>query len=150
MAKSPTEQQRFWEQRPLEQLASSEWEALCDGCGKCCVNKFEDADTGAIHYTDVACQLLDHGSCRCSDYANRANRVADCVTLTPAALRNARWLPDTCAYRRLAEGRPLPDWHYLLCGDREAVHRAGESVRGRVECETVAGDPLQRLITWIR
>jgi uncharacterized cysteine cluster protein YcgN (CxxCxxCC family) len=150
MAKPRTDAPRFWEGRTLEQLSATEWEALCDGCGKCCVNKFEDEDTGDIHYTDVACQLLDHHSCRCRDYAHRSARVSDCVTLTPETIANARWLPETCAYRRVAEGRPLPEWHALVCGDPEAVHEAGESVRGRVQCETVAGDPLQHLITWIR
>jgi uncharacterized cysteine cluster protein YcgN (CxxCxxCC family) len=140
----------FWERLRLEEMSHDEWESLCDGCGKCCVNKYEDEDTGRIHYTDVACRLLDQDSCRCRDYPNRAAQVADCVDLTPEALVEPAWLPETCAYRRLAEGRALPDWHPLVCGDADAVHQVGESVRGRVECETTAGDPLLRLIDWIR
>ncbi|WP_338074215.1 YcgN family cysteine cluster protein, partial [Halochromatium glycolicum] len=145
-----TPEHRYWERVPLAQMSAVEWESLCDGCGKCCVTKFEDEDTGAIHYTDVACHLLDHQHCQCSDYLNRSERVPDCVTLTPETLADPRWMPQTCAYRLLAEGKPLPAWHPLVCGDPEAVHAAGESVRGRVECETVAGDPLMRLIEWIR
>jgi len=141
---------RFWESTPLDQMSEIEWESLCDGCGKCCVNKYEDDDTGAIHYTDVACRLLDTERCQCVDYLNRARLVPDCVTLTPETLRVPTWLPETCAYRLLAEGKPLPFWHPLVCGDTEAVHREGQSVRGRVECETTAGDPLLRLIEWIR
>jgi hypothetical protein len=150
MANPRTTPVPYWEDVPLAQMSERQWEALCDGCGKCCVNKFEDEDTGAIHYTDVACKLLDHDRCRCKDYPNRARRVDDCVTLTPEALAHPQWLPQTCAYRLLAEGKALPEWHPLVCGDAEAVHRAGESVRGRVECETVAGDPLLRLVEWIR
>jgi hypothetical protein len=140
----------FWERLRLEEMSEDEWESLCDGCGKCCVNKYEDEDSGQIHYTDVACRLLDRDLCRCRDYQNRSNQVADCVNLTPETLAVPNWLPETCAYRRLAEGKSLPDWHPLVCGDAEAVHRAGESVRGRVECETTAGDPLHRLIDWIQ
>jgi hypothetical protein len=141
---------RFWERLTLAELSADQWEALCDGCGKCCVEKFEDEDTGAIHYTDVACVLLDRHSCRCSDYANRARRVADCVTLTPQALADPRWLPETCAYRRVAERRPLPDWHPLLTGDRELAHRRGHSVRGRVRSPDGIDDPLLYLVDWIR
>jgi hypothetical protein len=140
----------FWEHVPLEAMSTAQWESLCDGCGKCCVTKYEDEDTGDIHYTDVACRLFDQDQCRCTDYAHRSARIPDCVTLTIETLAAPGWLPQTCAYRLLAEGKPLPDWHPLVCGDPNAVHRAGESVRGRVECETVAGDPLMRLVTWIR
>ncbi|MEA1051013.1 YcgN family cysteine cluster protein [Lamprobacter modestohalophilus] len=140
----------FWERIALDQLSATQWESLCDGCAKCCVNKYEDEDTGAIHYTDVACYLLDQDGCQCTDYPHRSERVPDCVTLTPATLAEPYWLPETCAYRLVAEGKPLPDWHPLICGDPDAVHRLGQSVRGRVESETTAGDPLMRLITWIR
>jgi len=140
----------FWERLPLTALSAEQWESLCDGCGKCCVEKFEDEDTGAIHYTDVACTLLDRGSCRCADYSNRTARVSDCVQLTPATLAAPRWLPETCAYRRVAERRPLPHWHPLVSGDPELVHRAGHSVRGRVRSPDGVDDPLLHLIGWIR
>ncbi len=121
---------RFWE-LPLPKLAPDEWEALCDGCGKCCLNKIEYEDTGEVAITRVACRLLDGESCQCSSYATRHDFVPDCVVLTPRKLKQiAWWLPATCAYRLRAEGKPLYDWHYLISGDRESIHRAGASVRG--------------------
>jgi len=129
----------FWEQ-PIETLDRAQWEALCDGCGKCCLHKVEDADTGRIYPTNVACRLLDTATARCSNYRQRRAFVPDCLRLTPAKLRDIAWLPETCAYVLRAEGEPLPEWHYLVCGDREEVHRAGVSVRGRVISETLAGD----------
>lgn len=140
----------FWEGSRLEDIPPEQWESLCDGCGKCCLNKYEDEDTGAMHYTNVACRLLDHDTCRCGNYANRAGLVPDCITLTPEHLREPGWLPETCAYRRVAEGRPLPAWHHLRCGDPEAVHRAGASVRGRVVCEREVEEPLWHLVDWVR
>ena len=136
----------FW-QRPLESLNRSEWEALCDGCGKCCLHKVEDEDTGEIYSTKVACKLLDLSTARCSDYRHRRAFVPDCLRLTPRLAAVLEWLPETCAYRRRADGRPLPDWHYLVCGDREAVHRAGASVVGKAVSETLAG-PLEHHIVW--
>lgn len=122
---------RFWE-RPLDELSKAEWEALCDGCGRCCALKLEDEDTGAVHYTEIACRLFDDQTCRCGQYAVRRTLVPDCVVLTPKALPEvARWLPRSCAYRRLHEGRGLADWHPLLSGDPESVHAAGMSLRGR-------------------
>ncbi len=121
---------RFWE-LPLKSLDPEEWEALCDGCGKCCLNKIEYEDTGEVAFTRVACKLLDGQTCRCSSYANRHEFVPDCVVLTPHKLKQiAWWLPATCAYRLRAEGKPLYDWHYLISGDRDTIHRAGASVRG--------------------
>jgi uncharacterized cysteine cluster protein YcgN (CxxCxxCC family) len=137
---------RFWETKRLEQMSRAEWEALCDGCGKCCIHKLEDEETGALYPTNVACRLLDGQTGRCRDYAHRHAYVPDCVRLTPAKLRTIGWLPATCAYRLIDEGRPLPEWHYLVCGDREAVHRAGESVRGWTVSEDVAGDLEDHLI----
>jgi len=120
----------FWK-RPLGTLTQPEWEALCDGCGKCCLNKLEDAETGEVFFTRVACRLLDDQSCRCGQYENRKTFVPECVVLTPKTLKDiAYWMPSTCAYRLLAEGKPLPDWHPLLTGDPESVHAAGMSVRG--------------------
>ncbi len=140
----------FWQTAELKDLTPAQWESLCDGCGKCCLEKYEDEDTGAIHYTNVACRLLDCDACRCTDYTNRAARVPDCITLTPAHLEQPGWLPETCAYRRRAEGRPLPPWHHLRCGDPQAVHRAGASARGRVVSEHDVEDPLLHLVDWVR
>ena len=121
---------RFWE-LPLKQLTPGEWEALCDGCGKCCLNKIEFEDTNELAFTRVACKLLDGQSCQCMSYADRHRYVPDCVVLTPRKLDEiAWWLPATCAYRLRAEGRDLYDWHHLLSGSRETVHEVGASVRG--------------------
>lgn len=132
----------FWE-KPIEALSRAEWEALCDGCGQCCMHKVEDEDTGAIYPTNVACKLLDLTTARCCDYPNRKRQVPDCLRLTPRLAAELEWLPDTCAYKLRADGAPLPAWHYLVCGDREAVHRAGVSVRGKAISEVMAG-PLEQ------
>lgn len=122
---------RFWETVPLKKMSGAEWEALCDGCGKCCLNKIEYEDTGEVDFTRVACRLLDGDTCRCSNYEIRHQFVPDCVSLTPKKLESiAYWLPQTCAYRRLHEGKKLEDWHPLISGDPESVHTAGISVRG--------------------
>ena len=136
---------KFWE-KPVDQLSRMEWEALCDGCGKCCLHKVEDADSGEIHATNVACKLLDRHSGSCSGYRGRFAVVPDCIRLTPDKVKRLGWLPSTCAYRLRAAGEPLPEWHYLLCGDREAVHRAGMSVRGWTVSEGEAGDLEHHLI----
>lgn len=135
----------FWE-RPLETLDRAQWEALCDGCGKCCLHKVEDADTGEIFSTNVACRLLDRDTARCSDYRHRRAMVPDCLRLTRANVGNIEWLPGTCAYRLRANGEALPDWHYLVCGDPDAVHRQGHSVRGWTVSEVVAGDLENHII----
>lgn len=132
---------RFWT-LPIEALSKEEWEALCDGCGQCCLHKAEDEDTGDIYHTNVACSLLDIPSARCSDYKHRKAKVPDCVRLTPKLARTLPWLPDTCAYRLRADGEALADWHYLISGDPETVHRAGISVRGKAIPEALAG-PLE-------
>ena len=119
----------FWE-KPLATLDRGEWEALCDGCGRCCLHKLEDADTGDLYPTNAACKLLDRKSGMCTDYGNRKARVSDCVVLDRSNLDTLEWLPETCAYRLRAEGKPLPDWHYLVSGSRETVHQAGQSTRG--------------------
>ena len=122
---------RFWERFPLHRLTPAEWEALCDGCGRCCLNKLEDADTGEVAHTRIACRLLDGESCRCGNYAIRKQLVPECVVLTPKNIGEiAYWMPPTCAYRVLHEGRRLAPWHPLVSGDPESVHRAGISVRG--------------------
>jgi uncharacterized cysteine cluster protein YcgN (CxxCxxCC family) len=131
---------RFWEDTPLDKLDRGQWEALCDGCGKCCLHKLEDEETGELFPTNVACRLLDRRTAQCSDYRHRRAYVPDCVRLTPGNVASIDWLPSTCAYRLRAEGKPLPGWHYLICGDREAVKRAGESVSGWTISEDDAGE----------
>jgi uncharacterized cysteine cluster protein YcgN (CxxCxxCC family) len=136
---------RFWE-LPIESLDRAEWEALCDGCGKCCIHKLEDEVTGELFPTNVACRLLDRHSCRCTNYRMRKAFVPDCVRLDAKTLATIDWLPSTCAYRLRGAGKPLPDWHYLVCGDREAVHEAGMSVRGWTISEDEVGDLEHHLV----
>lgn len=131
---------KFWEDLPLEALDRAQWEALCDGCGKCCLHKLEDEETGELFATNVACKLLDRRTGLCKDYKHRRAYVPECVRLTTRNVRDIEWLPSTCAYRLRANGEKLPDWHYLVSGDREAVHRAGESTRGWTISEDDAGD----------
>ncbi|MGA0541187.1 YcgN family cysteine cluster protein [Neotabrizicola sp. VNH66] len=127
---------RFWETIPLKKMTPAEWEALCDGCGKCCLNKLEFEDTGEVAFTNIACRLFDNDTCRCGDYANRKRHVPECVVLTPKTLaKSAYWMPATCAYKLLYQGRPLPDWHPLLTGDPDSPHKAGQSVIGRTVSE---------------
>ncbi len=131
-----SEQPRFWEQKSLLELSRAEWESLCDGCGLCCLIKVEDEDTNDVFLTRLACRLLDCDSCRCSNYEDRQSHVPDCIVLVPELVAQLDWLPPTCAYRRVGRGEPLPEWHHLVCADREAVHRAGVSVRGKAIRET--------------
>jgi len=131
---------RFWETKTLAELDRGQWEALCDGCGKCCIHKLEDEETGELHPTNVACRMLDRRAVQCKDYRNRRAYVPDCVRLTVKNVYTTDWLPSTCAYRLRANGEKLPDWHYLVSGDREAVHRAGESTRGWTVSEEDAGE----------
>jgi uncharacterized cysteine cluster protein YcgN (CxxCxxCC family) len=138
---------QFWT-LPIEDLTQSEWEALCDGCGRCCLHKIEDAETGEIEETNVACKLLDKKTAQCTDYRNRKSLVPDCLSLTLRIIKDVRWLPKTCAYRLRADNKPLHDWHYLLAGDREAVKKAGISVAGRTINETDAGPLEHHIIEW--
>lgn len=124
----------FWITVPLMEMSQQQWESLCDGCGKCCLHKLEDADTSEVYYTDIACRYLS-ADCRCTCYSQRAKKVAACVTLRPENLEKVTWLPSTCAYRLLAEGKPLFDWHPLVSGDPNSVHKAGQSVKGRFVAE---------------
>lgn len=125
----------FWRKKSLGEMSDQEWEALCDGCGQCCLHRFEDDATGEVFATNVACRLLDLGRCQCNHYPRRQRHVPECVQLTPDNLHEHDWLPETCAYQRVARGLDLPDWHYLRCGDRQAVHRAGVSVQNRAVSE---------------
>ena len=132
----------FWETKTLREMTRTEWESLCDGCGKCCVHKLEDEETGELHATNVACRLLNRRTGQCSDYRNRRAHVPECVRLTPGKVETLDWLPDSCAYLRLQRGQGLADWHPLVSGDPESVHRAGISVRGWTVSEDDAG-PLE-------
>ena len=129
----------FWRMKTLEEMDAGEWESLCDGCARCCLNKLEDWDTGEIVWTNIRCRLLDGQSCRCTDYDNRQRKVPDCIGLTPREVRELTWLPPTCGYRLVKEGRDLYWWHHLVSGSRETVHEAGISVQGR----TVAEDGIE-------
>jgi uncharacterized cysteine cluster protein YcgN (CxxCxxCC family) len=144
--------QPFWEQKELSEMTRVEWESLCDGCAQCCVVKLEDAENGEIYFTDVVCHLLDQQQCRCTDYSHRSKRVPDCITLTPDNLDELSWMPFSCAYRRLAEGRGLAWWHPLVSGTTESVHESAASVRGKVVSENyVDGEDMEsHIIDWIR
>ncbi len=130
------ENPHFWELKTLEEFTPEEWEALCDGCGKCCLHKLEDAETGEVYYTNVACRLLDLNTGLCGDYANRAEIVTDCFPLTSSIVREVNWLPATCAYRLIAEGKPLPWWHSLISGDPGTVRLMGISICGKAISES--------------
>lgn len=142
---------RFWEEKPLAAFTTEEWEATCDGCAKCCLVKLEDEDDpDTVYYTDIACRLLDLATCRCTDYGNRTARVPGCARLSPDRLDLLAVMPPSCAYRRLVEGRGLPDWHHLVSGHAATIHASGQSVMGRVVSETaVDEDDLEdRLVDW--
>jgi uncharacterized cysteine cluster protein YcgN (CxxCxxCC family) len=142
-----TMKDEYWKRKSLSEMTTEEWDGLCDGCALCCMHKVEDEDTGEIFYTDLACRLLDLDTCRCTDYANRARKVAECFVLSVDKPEMFTWLPATCAYRRLANDQGLPDWHPLIPGDPESVHEAGISVRGKAvsENETSLFTVLQKL-----
>jgi len=141
-------QPEFWRHKTLAEMDSDEWEALCDGCAKCCLYRLEEEETGRMVFTNVRCRLLDPHSCRCSDYANRQAKVPDCVAISLRTLANPGWLPRTCAYRLLAEGRDLPEWHPLLTGSERSVVQSGHSARGRTIHEDKAGPLEHHLVDW--
>ena len=143
---SDAESLPFWKQKRLDEMTRAEWESLCDGCGKCCLLKVEDEDTGEVTATNIACRLLDLERCRCSSYRDRRAHVPDCIRLTVRNIESFGWLPRTCAYRLLAFGDDLPDWHPLVTGDPESVHRAGISVRGWTISEEKAGPIEHHLV----
>jgi uncharacterized cysteine cluster protein YcgN (CxxCxxCC family) len=140
----------FWKRKKLAEMTPQEWESLCDGCGRCCLNKLHEEETDRIYYTDVGCRLLDGASCRCRDYPNRLAQVDDCELLTPDNVATLSWLPPSCGYRLLAKGKDLYWWHPLVSGDPESVHAAGVSVRGRVGVleHELEGDLEDRLVDW--
>jgi len=146
-----TEDHTFWNTKSLQEMTPGEWESLCDGCGRCCLHKLEDIDSSLLFYTNVACRLLDEDSCRCTNYPQRMSLVSDCMQLSPDRQEQFAWLPTSCAYRRLANGQGLEDWHPLLSGDPESVRRAGISVyRKTVSEEGVRTEELEEhIITWI-
>ena len=137
----------YWKRKSLSEMTADEWEGLCDGCAQCCMHKLEDEETGEVYYTDVACRLLDLDVCRCTDYEHREDKVTECFVLSPGKREMFGWLPSTCAYRRLARGQDLPEWHPLITGDPESVHEAGISVRGKAvsENETKLYTVMQKL-----
>jgi len=138
----------FWETKSLSEMNRQEWESLCDGCAKCCLHKLEDADTGEILQTNVACRLLDMGCTQCTRYAERKRLVPDCEVLDPDNVHELNWMPNSCAYRLLAEGKPLPEWHPLVTGRPESVHEAGISVRDWAISERDAGELSHHLVDW--
>ena len=141
----------FWQHKSLSEMNESEWESLCDGCGKCCLHKLEDEDTGELFYTEVACRLLDLDTCRCTHYPERLSQVPECVSLHPGDVENFDWLPNSCAYRLVAEGKPLPQWHHLVTGSRSSIHEQHQSVKGRVLTENLVAeeDLEEHVVRWI-
>ncbi len=151
MAQNPDSELPFWKRKTLGEMTEGEWESICDGCGKCCLLKLEDWDTAKVSYTWVACRGLDLKSCRCKFYDHRKAEVPDCIVLKPENVETFTWLPKTCGYRLIAEGKDLYDWHPLVSGDPETVHRAGISVRGRATSEeNFAGDLEDFIVDWLK
>ncbi|MCU7798445.1 MAG: YcgN family cysteine cluster protein [Candidatus Thiodiazotropha sp. (ex Myrtea spinifera)] len=145
----PDVKAHFWKKTPLSRMSRSQWESLCDGCAKCCLQKLEDEETREIYFTNIACDLLDPETCQCTDYSERSVRVPTCVTLTMEHLEDPYWLPKTCAYRLLAENSALPQWHPLVSGDPQSVEASGHSIRGRTVPEAEADDWEFHLIDWV-
>jgi uncharacterized protein len=141
----------WWQEKSLAELSSVEWEALCDGCAKCCLHKLEDEDSGEVFYTKVRCRFLQEQTCRCTDYANRSTLVANCIDLRSADWKELDWLPSTCAYRLRAHNQPLPQWHPLVSGSRDSVHREGVSIRHRaISDEYVHPDGYdEHIVHWV-
>ena len=139
----------FWKSKSLTEMSKEEWESLCDGCGKCCLIKLEDAETKELFYTDVSCHLLDTKTCQCKNYSKRKQLVGDCLQLEVDDVEEFKWLPKTCAYRLLYEGKDLPDWHYLISGYKNTVHKKKMSVQNRVVSETEVIEIAERIVDWV-
>jgi uncharacterized cysteine cluster protein YcgN (CxxCxxCC family) len=141
----------FWKEKSLKEMTSQEWESLCDGCAKCCLLKLEDDETGRVYYTDVACQYLSENDCRCTQYVDRNRLVPQCVWLKPENVTEFKWLPQTCAYRLIGEGKDLPWWHPLVSGSTSTVHESGESIRGKIVSEEHVhpAELEERIIHWV-
>jgi uncharacterized protein len=141
----------WWDEKSLAELSGFEWEALCDGCAKCCLHKLEDEDSGEVFYTKVRCRFLNEETCRCTDYVNRSTLVANCIDLRSADWSTLDWLPSTCAYRLRAHNQPLPQWHPLVSGSRDTVHREGVSIRHRsISDEYVHPDGYdEHIVHWL-
>jgi len=138
----------FWKTTPLDKMTPTQWESLCDGCAKCCLHKLQDEETDIVYYTNVACQLLDVQTCRCIDYPNRLARVPECLVIEHCSIEDYYYLPSTCAYRLLAEGKDLPEWHPLQSGSQQSVHDAGISIRGRAIINSDDVDLQAHLVDW--
>jgi uncharacterized cysteine cluster protein YcgN (CxxCxxCC family) len=143
-----TKNEHFWKTKSLNQMTKVEWESLCDGCGKCCLHKLEDIDTGEISISNVSCSFLDETSCRCKDYNNRQENVADCIQLDLKNLKTLQWLPSTCAYRLIDEGKSLYDWHHLISGSSETIHKKGMSVRNYAVNESKLKNVEEYILEW--
>ena len=139
----------FWESKTLKQMSKQEWESLCDGCARCCLHKLEDEDTDEVYYTDVHCRYMDKNDCSCTVYQTRNEKVPECIWLTPEQAHSFHWLPDTCAYRLVAEGKPLYDWHPLISGDPDSVHKAEISLQGKgIPDDKIPEEEWQSRIIW--
>jgi len=148
---APADELPFWRRKAMKDMSPAEWESLCDGCGRCCLNKLQEEGTDRTYYTDVGCKLLDGQTCRCTDYADRSVKVKDCVTLTTRNINRISWLPPTCGYKLVAAGKDLYWWHPLVSGDPETVHQAGVSVRGKVgasEVDVKDKDLEDHIVSW--
>jgi hypothetical protein len=137
----------FWQTVQLNKITDDQWESLCDGCGKCCLYKLEDEDTGKVHYTKVACSLLDTQTIGCKKYAERKRFVPDCISLTPKKLKAINWLPNTCAYLLISQGKDLPSWHYLVSGSHDTIHNEGASIKDKIISEQQAGELKDHLVS---
>ena len=139
----------FWKRKTLTEMTTDEWESLCDSCGKCCLHKLEDEDSGSVYYTSVVCDLIDLNSCRCTHYQDRCRLVPDCLDLKQHDFTEFNWLPSTCAYKLLAEGQDLPDWHPLVAGNGDAIHDAGVSIRSYAMKESEVDALEDHIIEWL-
>lgn len=146
---SPQDQTHFWEEKKLSEMTTKEWESICDGCGKCCLNKLEDEETGEIVFTSVVCDLIDLDSCRCTRYSERTVLVPECLDLKQHDFAEYNWLPTTCAYRLLSDGEKLPTWHPLLSGTEESVKESGVSINSYAMKESDVDDIEDHIIEWL-